>query len=67
MTKVLGLFPVTRWPAKDARQGKTVKHKSQARFRDHDGRLHPVSAYGKTKTAAERALLKKLQDRANTN
>ncbi len=41
-------------------------YKSQARFRDHDGHVRPVSAYGKTKTAAERALLKKLQDRAKT-
>ncbi|MET9268085.1 helix-turn-helix domain-containing protein [Kribbella sp. NPDC003557] len=49
----------------DAR-GKAVKHKSQARFRDHDGHLRPVSAYGTSKTAAERALLKKLQDRAKT-
>ena len=35
--------------------------------RDHDGRVRPVSAFGKTKTAAERALLEKLQDRAKTN
>ncbi|WP_166679827.1 hypothetical protein [Kribbella pratensis] len=47
-------------------KGRAVKHKSQARFRDYDGHVRPVSAYGKTKTAAERALLKKLQDRAKT-
>ncbi|MFC6155663.1 tyrosine-type recombinase/integrase [Kribbella jiaozuonensis] len=55
------------WIAETDSKGKPVKHKSQARFRDHDGHIRPVSAYGKTKTAAERALLKKLQDRANTS
>jgi hypothetical protein len=58
---------ITTWVVQADDKGKAVKHKSQARFRDHDGRLRPVSAYGKTKTAAERALLKKLQDRAKTN
>jgi integrase len=40
---------------------------SKARIRDHDGHVRPVTAVGSTKTAAERALLKKLQDRAKTN
>ena len=47
-------------------KGEPIQHKSQARFRDYDGHARTVSAYGKTKTAAERALLKKLQDRAKT-
>lgn len=58
---------ISTWVVQTDDKGKAVKHKSQARFRDHDGRLRPVSAYGKTKTAAERALLTKLQDRAKTN
>jgi hypothetical protein len=44
------------------KNGKPVSHRSSARFRDHDGQVRPVTAYGKTPTAAERALLKKLQD-----
>lgn len=58
---------ISTWVAQTDDNGKPVKHKSQAKFRDHDGHVRPVSAYGKTKTAAERALLKKLQDRAKTN
>jgi hypothetical protein len=58
---------ISTWVVQTDDKGKAVKHKSQARFRDHDGQLRPVSACGKTKTAAERALLKKLQDRAKTN
>ncbi|MEU4292754.1 helix-turn-helix domain-containing protein [Kribbella sp. NPDC026596] len=58
---------ISTWVVQTDDKGQAVKHKSQARFRDHDGRLRPVSAYGTTKTAAERALLKKLQDRAKTN
>ncbi|MFI6833640.1 helix-turn-helix domain-containing protein [Kribbella sp. NPDC050241] len=58
---------ISTWVVQTDDKGKAVKHKSQARFRDHDGRLRPVSAYEKTKTAAERALLTKLQDRAKTN
>jgi len=46
---------------------KAIKHKSPARFRDHDGHLRPVSAYGKTKTSAKRAFVQKQQDRAKTN
>jgi hypothetical protein len=48
-------------------KGRPISYKSQARFRGHDGRVRPVSAYGKNKTAAERALLKKLQDRSKTS
>ena len=46
---------------------KPVAYRSKAKFRDHDGHIRVVSAFGKNKTAAERALLKKLQDRAKTN
>src|SRR4051794_13991616 len=47
-------------------KGRPVAYRAKAKFRDHDGHVRPVSAFGKTKTAAERALLKKLQDRART-
>lgn len=46
---------ISTWVVQTDGKGKAVKHKSQARFRDHDGRLRPVSAYGKTKTEAERS------------
>lgn len=46
--------------------GKPVKVRAKANFRDHDGHVRDVTAYGKTATAAESALLKKLQDRAST-
>jgi hypothetical protein len=46
--------------------GKPVNVRAKARFRDHDGQVRPVTAYAMTATAAERALLKKLQDRART-
>jgi hypothetical protein len=55
---------ISTWVVQTDEKGKPVKHKSQARFRDPDGRVRPVSAFGKNKTTAERALLKKLQDRA---
>ncbi|TDO30622.1 phage integrase family protein [Kribbella sp. VKM Ac-2527] len=58
---------ISTWVAKTDDNGKPISCKSQARFRDHDGRVRPVSAFGKNKTAAERALLKKLQDRARTS
>ncbi|MGW1339460.1 tyrosine-type recombinase/integrase [Kribbella sp. NPDC002412] len=58
---------ISTWAVKHNDKGQAVKHTSQARFRDHDGRVRPVSAFGKTKTAAERTLLRKLQDRAKTN
>jgi len=48
-------------------KGKPASYRSKARFRDHDGHVRPVTAFGKNKTTAERALLQKLQDRANTN
>jgi integrase len=44
-------------------KGKPVSHCATARYRDPDGQVRPVSAYGKTKTAAEANLLKKLKDR----
>ena len=52
---------------KTDKNSKPVKHQSQAKFRDHDGHVRQVSAVGTTKTAAERNLLKKLQDRAKAN
>ncbi|GAA2812003.1 helix-turn-helix domain-containing protein [Kribbella solani] len=58
---------ISTWVTSTDDKGKPIKYKSQAKFRDHDGRVRQVSAYSKTKTAAERALLKKLQDRARTN
>ncbi|GAA3128945.1 integrase [Kribbella aluminosa] len=48
-------------------KGKPVAYRAKTKFRDHDGRVRVVSAFGKTKTAAERALLKKVQDRAKTS
>jgi hypothetical protein len=48
-------------------KGKPVTYLSKARIRDHDGHVRPVTAVGSTQTAAERNLLKKLQDRAKTN
>jgi len=48
-------------------KGKPVAFRAKAKFRDHDGHVRPESAFGKTKTAAERTLLKKLQARANTS
>ncbi|MFI6675958.1 phage integrase central domain-containing protein [Kribbella sp. NPDC050470] len=58
---------ISTWVTATDGKGKPIKYKSQAKFRDHDGHVRQVSAYSKTKTAAERALLKKLQDRAKTN
>jgi hypothetical protein len=58
---------ISSWVAATDANGKAVKYMSQAKFRDHDGVVRPVSAYGRTKTASERDLLKKLQDRAKTN
>ncbi|TCC38868.1 helix-turn-helix domain-containing protein [Kribbella speibonae] len=56
----------TRVERTDAK-GKAVSYLSKANFRDHDGRVRDVTAFGKSKTAAERRLLEKLQDRARTN
>ncbi|MFG1820644.1 helix-turn-helix domain-containing protein [Kribbella sp. NPDC049174] len=58
---------ISTWVTKTDDKGKPITYKSQAKFRDHDGHVRLVSAYGKNKTTAERALLKKLQDRAKTN
>ena len=57
---------ISTWIAGTDDEGNPTKYKSQARFRDHDGHVRLVSAYAKTKTAAGKALLKKLQDRAKT-
>jgi hypothetical protein len=48
-------------------KGKAVSHRAQAKYRDHDGHTRLVSAFGKTKTAAENNLLNKLRDRAKTS
>jgi integrase len=48
-------------------KGKAVSHRAQAKYRDHDGQTRLVSAFGKTKTAAETNLLKKLKERAKTS
>jgi hypothetical protein len=48
-------------------KGRPAAYRAKTKFRDHDGHVRVVSAFGKTKTAAERALLKKLQDRARTS
>lgn len=58
---------ISTWIVQTDDGGNPTKYKSQARYRDHDGHLRPVSAYAKTKTAAKRALLQKLQDRAKTS
>ena len=47
--------------------GTPIKRQSQAKFRDHDGVVRNMTAVGRSKTASEQALLKKLQDRARTN
>ncbi|GAB2679523.1 helix-turn-helix domain-containing protein [Kribbella swartbergensis] len=66
-------LPIGTWGSistrleKNGAKGKPLRYLSKANFRDHDGRVRDVTAFGKTKTAAERALLKKLQDRARTN
>jgi integrase len=49
------------------KNGKPTKQRSQAKFRDHDGHVRNVTAVGRSRTAVEQALLKKLQDRAKTN
>src|SRR4051794_14532285 len=48
-------------------KGKPSAYRAKTKFRDHDGHVRVVSAFGKNKSAAERALLKKLQDRAKTS
>ncbi|MFF0270027.1 hypothetical protein [Kribbella sp. NPDC004536] len=47
-------------------KGRPVAYRAKTKFRDHDGHVRVVSAFGRTKSAAERAVLKKLQDRAKT-
>ncbi|WP_020391490.1 helix-turn-helix domain-containing protein [Kribbella catacumbae] len=46
--------------------GNAISHRAQAKFRDHDGQVRLVSAFGKTPTAAKNKLLIKLKDRAKT-
>ena len=57
---------ISTWVVQTDDEDKPTKYKSQARYRDHDGHVRPVSAYGKNKTAARQSLLKKLQDRTKT-
>jgi integrase len=65
-------LPIGTWGSistkvtKTDKNRKPVKHQSQAKFRDHDGRVRNVTATGRSRMAAEHALLKKLQDRAKT-
>lgn len=40
---------ISTWVVQTDDQDKPTKYKSQARYRDHDGHVRPVSAYGKTK------------------
>lgn len=47
-------------------KGKPLSHTAKANFRDHDGHVRDVTATGRTKSAAEQALLAKLKDRART-
>ncbi|WP_051084963.1 tyrosine-type recombinase/integrase [Kribbella catacumbae] len=51
---------------KTADDGNATSHRAQAKFRDHDGQVRLVSAFGKTPTAAKNKLLIKLKDRART-
>ena len=66
-------LPIGTWGSISTRvertddKGKPVAYRSKAKFRDHDGHVRVVSAFGKTKTAAERALQTRLQDRAKTS
>jgi hypothetical protein len=55
----------SRAEKKDAK-GKAVSWRATANFRDHDGRVREVTAFAKTKTAAEHCLLTKLRDQAKT-
>lgn len=58
---------ISTWIVQTDDDGDPTKYKSQARYRDHDGHVRPVSAYAKTKAASKRALLTKLQHRAKTS
>ena len=57
-------LPVGTWGSISTRveridaKGKPVRYLSKANFRDHDGHVRDVTAFGKNKSAAERALLK---------
>jgi len=54
---------------KTTKNGKPLKHLAHAKFRDHDGKVRPVTATGTgtTKSAARIGLLTKLRNRAKTN
>ena len=52
------------WVERTDQKGKPVSYRAKAKYRDHDGHVRPVTACGKTKTAAENNLLNKLKDRA---
>jgi hypothetical protein len=54
------------WVTQTEDEGNPTRYKSQARYRDHDGHVRPVSAYGKNKTASRQTVLEKLQHRAKT-
>ena len=58
---------ISTWIVQTDDEGNPTKYKSQARYRDHNGHVRPVSAYAKTKAASKRALLTKLQHRAKTS
>jgi len=58
---------IRTWVLKTDEKGKPVSHLARAKFRDNDGQSRLVSATGKTATAAENNLRKKLQDRAKTS
>jgi hypothetical protein len=53
---------ISTWVTETNAKGKAT----QAKFRDMDGHIRAVSAYGPNKTSDERALLKKLRNRTRT-
>ncbi|GAB3838418.1 tyrosine-type recombinase/integrase [Kribbella italica] len=50
--------------AKEDAKGRSLSVWARANFRDHDGKVRVVSAFGKNKTTAEANLLKKLKARS---
>jgi integrase len=48
-------------------KGKAIGHRARAQYRDHDGHTRQVSAFGKSKAAAENSLRAKLQERAKVS
>jgi hypothetical protein len=65
-------LPIGTWGRIHTRVEKTdekdkpVSIRAQAKYRDHEGVTRPVSAFGKTKTAAENNLLKNSASRPTT-